>query len=87
MSRLHDLMVELRRLAEAKAQSLDDLQPQIEQAMAALEQATTSVMATMEALPGAKPRQVAQHTAAIVRSLELATAAWEKVDDAVKEMR
>lgn len=87
MSRLHDLMVELRRLAEAKAQSLDDLQPQIEQAMAALEQATTNVMATMEALPNAHPRQVAQHTATIVRSLELATAAWEKVDDAVKEMR
>lgn len=87
MARLHELVVELRRLVEAPPRSLDDLQPQIEKAMAALEQATTNVMTTMEALPGTNPRQVAQHTALVVRSLELATAAWEKVDDAVKEMR
>jgi hypothetical protein len=87
MSAARTTLAELRRLLEApKPRSWNDLQPQVELALSAMEKATESVMLGIEAMPNQPPKQAARHAALIVRSLELATVAWEKVADAVQEM-
>ena len=87
MSSLKETLAELRRLIAAPPTSWEAVSPKVETAMEAMEQATKHVMDGVEVLNTQDARLASRQAAVIVRSLELATVAWEKVEDAVKGLR